>query len=262
MDEHPQILARRLLADELVEASSGEAPRRRPRRCARASVMRAGSVATPCDYFAGLAQRQPHQRVERRFRAQLVLRGVDRGAGFGRLEAEVGEGGQGVCGGAAARRGGAPPRPVAELALKLIGDARGELGADAVGAADHRLVVLATARASSSGDSVDRIAIAAARRRPGRGQGAEGVALAGRAEAEQGPGILAHLELGQDQHVAADRRRARRASGRSRGADSRRRRRRSPRCRRSVSARIPESRAIKVAPLAVRPEPVEGLPPA
>ena len=36
VDEHAQILARRLLADELVEALRAEAPRRRPRRCARA----------------------------------------------------------------------------------------------------------------------------------------------------------------------------------------------------------------------------------
>ena len=35
VDEHPQILARRLLADELVEALRAEAPRRRPRWCAR-----------------------------------------------------------------------------------------------------------------------------------------------------------------------------------------------------------------------------------
>ena len=45
VDEHPQILARRLLPDELVEASWAEAPRRRPRLVRSGVVIRAGSVA-------------------------------------------------------------------------------------------------------------------------------------------------------------------------------------------------------------------------
>ena len=57
-----------------------------------------------------LLQRQPDERVERRVGAELVLRGVDGGAGFGRLEAEVGERGQSVRGGAAAGRGRARRR--------------------------------------------------------------------------------------------------------------------------------------------------------
>ena len=94
----------------------------------------------------------------------------------------------------------------AELALKLIGDARGELGADAVGAADHRLVVLG----DGAGELVGRERGQDRERDPAAdaldaGQRAEAVALGGRAEAEQGPGVFAHLQLGQDQHFAADR---------------------------------------------------------
>ena len=37
------------------------------------------------------------------------------------------------------------------------------------------------------------------------GQDAEGLALAGRAKAEQGPAVLAHLQFGQDHDVRADR---------------------------------------------------------
>ena len=57
--------------------------------------------------------------------AELVLRGVDRGAGFGRLEAEVGERGEGVRGRAAARRGRGrrpsatlPSLPCSSLAMR------------------------------------------------------------------------------------------------------------------------------------------------
>ena len=81
--------------------------------------------------------------VEVRLQPELILRRVDGGARFGRLETEVGEGGERVRGGSSARGGRCPAEAGdAELALKLVGDACGELGTDAAGTTDHRFVAL------------------------------------------------------------------------------------------------------------------------
>ena len=56
--------------------------------------------------FRRLLEREPHQRVERRPRApSSSCGGIDRGAGFGRLEAEIGERGERVGRGSGARGG-------------------------------------------------------------------------------------------------------------------------------------------------------------
>src|SRR5918993_5502739 len=84
-----------------------------------------------------LSERQPDQRVELGIRTQLLMRGCDGGACFGGLEAEVAKRGYGVRGRASARgwgAGGSGQARRTELALELVGDARGELGADSVGA--------------------------------------------------------------------------------------------------------------------------------
>jgi hypothetical protein len=64
-------------------------------------------------------------------RAKLLIGGSDSGAGFGRLEAEVGEGGQRIRG-AASARAAAPilsgQRRAAELAGQLVDDPLGKLG--------------------------------------------------------------------------------------------------------------------------------------
>src|SRR5215204_5280758 len=95
--------------------------------------------------FAGFPQRQPDQSVQPGVGAELVLSGVDCGAGLGRPEAEVAEGGERVGRGPGAWRWRerCTKASDAELALKLVGDAGGELGPHAVGSADHRLVTLA-----------------------------------------------------------------------------------------------------------------------
>src|SRR5207247_5253160 len=91
-----------------------------------------------------LPECKPDECIESRLLPELILRRIDGGAGFGRLEAEVGERAERVRRGAGARSGRSTSQPGdAELALQLIGDARGELGADPVGAADHRLIALA-----------------------------------------------------------------------------------------------------------------------
>ena len=157
-------------------------------------------ISPPCAAPAG-----PARRAKRP--AQLVLRGVDGGAGFGGFEAEVGEGGEGVGGGSGARGRRCPAEAGdAELALELVGDPGGELGTDSVGAADHRLVVLGDGAGELVGrkDREDREREAAADALDA-GQRPEGVALVRRAKAEQRPGVLAHLELGEDEHFAADR---------------------------------------------------------
>src|SRR5207237_6386087 len=82
---------------------------------------------------------------------------------------------------------------------------RGEFGAYAIGAADHRFVTLAhrageLVRSEGRQDGERDLAADAL----DAGQHAERVALGRRAEAEQGPGVLAHLQLGEDQHLAAD----------------------------------------------------------
>ena len=75
---------------------------------------------------------------------ELRFRLADRGRGFGRAEAEVEQGGDGVRGGAARRRARSAAAgaegDAAGLVLQLVDDALGELGADALGAGDHRLV--------------------------------------------------------------------------------------------------------------------------
>ena len=87
-------------------------------------------------------EREPNQRVEAGIGAELVLRGVDGGAGFGRLEAEVASA-ESASAAAPARGAGPPPaRPATpslpwshwRFALRAW--------ADAVRSADHRLVVL------------------------------------------------------------------------------------------------------------------------
>src|SRR5436190_17518934 len=157
--------------------------------------------------LGGLPKSEPDERVEIRVRAKLILGRIDRGARLGGLEPEVGKRGQGIGGGSDARsRTCSAERNDAKLALKLIGDARGKLRPDAVGAADHRLVVLGHRTRELVG------------RKRGKNrqrdlatdalntcQGPKAVALGGRAEAEQRPRVLAHLKLGQDQDFTADR---------------------------------------------------------
>ena len=63
-----------------------------------------------------------------------------------------------------------------------------------------------TARASSSGESADRIASASLPPTPWTEVSARKESRStARAEAEQGPGVLAYLKLGEDQHLAAHR---------------------------------------------------------
>ena len=92
-----------------------------------------------------LPERQPDQRVEGCVRAQLVLRGLATAAlASAGLKPRLASADRASL--AAPPRGaGAPPPPSprhSELALQFIGDARGELGPDAIGAADHRLVAI------------------------------------------------------------------------------------------------------------------------
>ena len=132
------------------------------------------------------------------------------------------------------RAGGRGERRAAELAGEFVDDAHGELGADAVGAGDHRLVAARRWRAASSaGSRVERMASATRPPTPWTLVScAERLALAGRAEAEQGHRILAHLHFGEQHDLAADRAERVEGAGRWRARDSRRRRRRSPRRRR------------------------------
>ncbi len=92
------------------------------------------------------------------------------------------------------------------LAGEFVDDAHGELGADAIGSSDHRLVA-----AADGGGELGRVE----HRQDGErdaaadalhaGQRAEALALARRAEAEQGHAVLAHLHFGEQHDVAADR---------------------------------------------------------
>ena len=81
------------------------------------------------------------------------------------------------------------------------------LGPTPLARGDHRLVAAATRpRPARPGSSTDRIASATRPPTPWTLVScAEGLALAGRAEAEQGPAVLAHLQFGQDHDIAADR---------------------------------------------------------
>src|SRR6185369_8175535 len=91
-----------------------------------------------------LPERKADEVVESRIRPEFVLCGVDCGARLGGLEAEVGERGKRVGGSSGSRsRCRAAKSDDPELALKLIGYTRRELGADPVGTADHSLVALA-----------------------------------------------------------------------------------------------------------------------
>ncbi len=131
----------------------------------------------------------------------------------------------------------APAHPAdradAELALKFIGDARGELGADTVGAADHRLVFLR----DGAGELVGRQHRQDGQREPAadaldRGQRAKGVALVRPSRSRT---ASRHPRAPEARSGSGPRRRsgrARRASCRCNARDSRPRRRRSPRCRR------------------------------
>ena len=87
----------------------------------------------------------------------------------------------------------------------LLTGTTGAAGPDAVGPGDHRLVAAAYCGRQFFGrkNRQDRKCNAAPDTLD-TGQLAERLALAGRAEPEQGPAILAHLQFGQDQHIAAD----------------------------------------------------------
>ena len=131
------------------------------------------------------------------------------------------------------------------LSFNSCDDALGELGADALGAADHRLSPLATARCSSSAgerrEDGERDARADALHRD---QQAEPVALGGGGEADQADRILGDQHLGVQHHLVADRAELRTGCGSRPRRDSRRRRRRSPRSRRRSRRAGPRSLAI------------------
>ena len=92
----------------------------------------------------GLPERKTDESVERCIGAEFVLGGVYGGAGVGGLEAEVGERRERVrrSSGTRSRCTSAAKTGHSEFALKLIGDALGELGSDPAGTADHRLVAV------------------------------------------------------------------------------------------------------------------------
>src|SRR4051812_21666948 len=159
-----------------------------------------------CEWsFRSLLQRQPDERVEGGVGSELILGGIYRRAGVGGLEPKICEGGESVgCGTAARARRSAGEADDTQLALKLIGYARGKLGPYAVRAADHRFVVLRDGSRELVGGECrqDRQCQPTPDALNG-GQGAEGVAFRRRTKAEQSPRILADLQLGQHCDVPA-----------------------------------------------------------
>ena len=124
-------------------------------------------------------------------------------------KAEIGERrqriGRGTPGGD--RRGtGRADRDRTDLVLQFVDDPHRQLGADAVGAGNHRLVA-----ARDRPAQFDRVEHRQDRQRDPAadaldpGQQPEPVALGGGGEAEQGDRILAHLHFGEQQRRFADR---------------------------------------------------------
>ena len=157
-----------------------------------------------------LPERQPDERVERRAVAEVRRRRGDRGAGFGGLEAEVGEGAERVLRGAAARGGGAersrrgaglPILPASSLTMRWA-----SLGPTPLARATIALSPWAMAVASSAGSRVERMASAT---RPPTPWTLVSWRNASRSPAEpkreQGHAVLAHLEFGEQHDLAADR---------------------------------------------------------
>ena len=211
LDEDPQIFPRRLLPDKLVERLGAQ----RGVEVLGPALGRGDAVRVA--HFAAFLSAVRTSRSKPRFRTDLRFGLCHCGRSVGRAEAEIDERGNRVLALAALRhrRTACAERDAAGLVLQLVGDALGQLGADALRPGDHRMVA-ARHRAvdlvdGQGGEDGEGDAGADALH---RGEQPEPVALRRAGEADQADEILGDQHFGVEHDLLADRaQRGERAGG-------------------------------------------------